>query len=200
VIDSNSDEAQQIKEKLRKALGGEGPRPNLGIRARLARTKALPNATTRPWTAHGATDRSVISAPSDPLVGDGGSEIEAGIHKSPPNVTDAVRSPWGVTVAKSIKRLLSALLAGVVMCAGLAMVGAPALAGTVLPGTDCPMFPADNVWNTDISTLPVDPHSATWLPAWRAQPPTCIQTSARPMILPSPTAFPTQWFRRRTHW
>jgi hypothetical protein len=43
------------------------------------------------------------------------------------------------------------------------MVGAPALAGTVLPGTDCPMFPADNVWNTDISTLPVDPHSATWL-------------------------------------
>jgi hypothetical protein len=25
------------------------------------------------------------------------------------------------------------------------------------------MFPADNVWNTDISGLPVDPHSAAWL-------------------------------------
>jgi len=25
------------------------------------------------------------------------------------------------------------------------------------------MFPADNIWNTDISKLPVDPHSAAWL-------------------------------------
>jgi hypothetical protein len=36
--------------------------------------------------------------------------------------------------------------------------------GTVVPGApDCPMFPADNIWNTDISKLPVDPHSAAWL-------------------------------------
>ena len=28
---------------------------------------------------------------------------------------------------------------------------------------NCPIFPADNVWNTDISKLPVDPHSAAWL-------------------------------------
>jgi hypothetical protein len=27
----------------------------------------------------------------------------------------------------------------------------------------CPVFPADNAWNTDISHLPVDPHSAAWL-------------------------------------
>jgi len=26
-----------------------------------------------------------------------------------------------------------------------------------------PMFPADNVWNTDISKLPVNPRSAAWL-------------------------------------
>ena len=40
----------------------------------------------------------------------------------------------------------------------------PAAAGTPVPGApDCPMFPADNVWNTDISNLPVDPHSAAWL-------------------------------------
>ena len=25
------------------------------------------------------------------------------------------------------------------------------------------MFPADNVWNTDIANLPVNPHSAQWL-------------------------------------
>ena len=27
----------------------------------------------------------------------------------------------------------------------------------------CPIFPADNVWNTDISKLPVSKHSAAWL-------------------------------------
>jgi hypothetical protein len=32
-----------------------------------------------------------------------------------------------------------------------------------LPGTKCPAFPADNVWNTPITGLPVDVHSATWL-------------------------------------
>jgi hypothetical protein len=36
-------------------------------------------------------------------------------------------------------------------------------AGTTLPGTDCPAFPADNVWNTPITGLPVNADSATWL-------------------------------------
>ncbi len=35
--------------------------------------------------------------------------------------------------------------------------------GTTVPGTDCPAFPADNVWNTPVTGLPVDSHSATWL-------------------------------------
>jgi hypothetical protein len=35
--------------------------------------------------------------------------------------------------------------------------------GQVLPGTHCPAFPADNVWNTPIAGLPVDPHTAQWL-------------------------------------
>ena len=35
---------------------------------------------------------------------------------------------------------------------------------TTVPGApNCPMFPADNIWNTDISKLPVDPRSAAWL-------------------------------------
>jgi hypothetical protein len=37
--------------------------------------------------------------------------------------------------------------------------------GTVLPGTNCPMFPPNNVWNTNISKLPVSPHSAVWIAA-----------------------------------
>lgn len=44
-----------------------------------------------------------------------------------------------------------------------ASAGATVAAGTVLPGTDCPVFPADNVWNTKITSLPVDSHSAQWL-------------------------------------
>jgi hypothetical protein len=40
--------------------------------------------------------------------------------------------------------------------------------GPVLPGTDCPSFPDDAVWNTPITTLPVDPDSATWLAAMDA--------------------------------
>ncbi len=33
-----------------------------------------------------------------------------------------------------------------------------------MPGApQCQMFPADNVWNTDISKLPVNEHSATWM-------------------------------------
>jgi len=35
--------------------------------------------------------------------------------------------------------------------------------GTTLPMTDCPAFPADNVWNTLITGLPVNPDSSEWL-------------------------------------
>jgi len=37
-------------------------------------------------------------------------------------------------------------------------------ASTPLPAAPgCPMFPADNVWNTDISNLPVHPQSGAWI-------------------------------------
>jgi hypothetical protein len=37
------------------------------------------------------------------------------------------------------------------------------VAGQILPGTHCPVFPSNNVWNTPITGLPVDTNSATWL-------------------------------------
>ena len=37
-----------------------------------------------------------------------------------------------------------------------------------MPGTSCSVFPSDNVWNTDISSLPVDPHSDDWLHSMHA--------------------------------
>ncbi len=53
--------------------------------------------------------------------------------------------------------------------AAAAVAAAPAAAaagaaGTTVPGAcACPMFPAGNVWNTDISKLPVSPYSSAWL-------------------------------------
>jgi len=38
----------------------------------------------------------------------------------------------------------------------------PAIAAPV-PPTNCQVFPADNIWNADISALPVHPRSAQWL-------------------------------------
>jgi len=35
--------------------------------------------------------------------------------------------------------------------------------GQLLPGTHCPVFPANNVWNTPITALPVNSNSATWM-------------------------------------
>ena len=71
------------------------------------------------------------------------------------------------THARKRNRALLAIfvLAGVTS-GGLALVAAPgtASAGSPLPGApNCQMFPADNVWNTEISALPVDPHSAAWM-------------------------------------
>jgi hypothetical protein len=39
------------------------------------------------------------------------------------------------------------------------------VAGTILPGTNCPVFPVDNVWNTSIAQLPVNVNSARWMAA-----------------------------------
>ncbi len=54
--------------------------------------------------------------------------------------------------------ILSALVAGSSVPAR-----ATSVAGATLPGTPCPVLPANNIWNADISRLPVAPRSAQWL-------------------------------------
>src|SRR5580700_8235763 len=116
---------------------------------------------------------------------DGASRVSA---PSAPNFTPANRSPrfgdrfqWGprrvdegtmrgrtswragrrARLASSGVLVLS--VAGV-FSAAMAIGAGPARAGTPVPGAaGCPMFPADNIWNTDITSLPVDVHSAQWL-------------------------------------
>ena len=49
---------------------------------------------------------------------------------------------------------------------GIASAAGPtaeAASGPILPGTSCPAFPADNVWNTPVTGLPVAAMSSTWL-------------------------------------
>jgi len=61
-----------------------------------------------------------------------------------------------------------ALSAAAAAFAGVWCAWGPAAARadtTVLPGTQCHAFPADNVLNTPVNELPVDPESATWLAA-----------------------------------
>jgi hypothetical protein len=48
--------------------------------------------------------------------------------------------------------------------AGSAATTTAPTSGTRVPGAPgCPMFPANNVWNTPITNLPVNPESAKWL-------------------------------------
>ena len=61
-----------------------------------------------------------------------------------------MRSPTVATTA-----LVLALVAG---ASGVAAGGT-----RNLPGTSCPVFPADNYWHADVRGLPVHPRSAAWL-------------------------------------
>jgi hypothetical protein len=58
--------------------------------------------------------------------------------------------------------------------------------GTTVRGAPgCPMFPADNVWNTDISKLPVNPRSAAWMRSMDS-----ATTSLHPDFGPDPGGYP----------
>jgi hypothetical protein len=75
-----------------------------------------------------------------------------------------------------------------------ALAAAP-IAGQASPGstaaTDsgqlagCPIFPASNIWNTDISKLPVDSHSAAWLRSMNSG-----STYLHPDFGPNPGGYP----------
>jgi hypothetical protein len=68
----------------------------------------------------------------------------------------------------------------------VAPVTATPATGTAVPGApNCPLFPADNVWNTNISELPVDKHSAAWLASMNS-----ATTFLHPDFGPDPGGYP----------
>jgi hypothetical protein len=68
------------------------------------------------------------------------------------------------SVAASVAALTLGLVGPAPAGAGRSIASVETAArGQGLPGTRCPAFPADNVWNTPVTGLPADPHSARWL-------------------------------------
>ena len=45
---------------------------------------------------------------------------------------------------------------------GSAVQAAPGRSSAPVPGTACSVFPANDVWNMDVSGLPVSPNSKMW--------------------------------------
>ena len=57
--------------------------------------------------------------------------------------------------------LMKTLLVRLVAAAAVLAAALPARAAP--PASDCPLFPADNIWHADVSRLPVHSRSAAWL-------------------------------------
>jgi len=86
---------------------------------------------------------------------------------------------WTVRVRLLARPLVLAGAAALVTVAGAAPAAAPAPARAsafvrpapprapqdMVPGTSCPVFPADNIWHADVAHLPVAAQSAQWLAA-----------------------------------
>ena len=67
------------------------------------------------------------------------------------------------THAVSLAVVLAILFFAIDSGSGAAARPRPRGHGQLLPGTDCPAFPSDNVWNTPVTGLPVNPRSGAWL-------------------------------------
>ncbi len=77
----------------------------------------------------------------------------------------AIAPPLAITALLAVAGLAASPAAEVLHpLPGLRATGNGAVMSTAVPGAPlCPMFPASNIWNTNVSKLPVDSHSAAWL-------------------------------------
>ena len=69
---------------------------------------------------------------------------------------------------RSIMRPFGAMAAGLMAVVAAACVPPGGAGPNLPPGTpggavSCPMLPADNIWNTRVDTLPLDPSSAAYV-------------------------------------
>src|SRR2546422_9392784 len=66
-------------------------------------------------------------------------------------------------------RLRGTMMLTIALVAAVAPATLPrSVVAAVVPGTTCSVFPADNIWNSDVSKLPVHARSAAWLASTNA--------------------------------
>jgi hypothetical protein len=82
-------------------------------------------------------------------------------------------------------RTLASLLCALVAASCSVGAAASPVARSPIPGTGCTVFPADNIWNTDVSGLPVHAKSAAWLASMQAS-----TTNLHPDFGKAPYGFP----------
>jgi len=87
--------------------------------------------------------------------------IRSRVHKSEAQAADTVDMR---AVAVAVAVLVGCGVTGPDATAAATgpRAGSPPEASAAVPGTNCAVFPADNVWNMDISALPVNAKSKTW--------------------------------------
>jgi hypothetical protein len=94
----------------------------------------------------------------------------------------------GVAVASAVPATSGAVLPTVGQRTAT-VAGTSVVLTTTVPGApNCPMFPADNVWNTNISRLPVNSHSAAWMASMGAAPGSSLDL--HPDFGPDPGGYP----------
>ena len=98
----------------------------------------------------------------------------------------AAIAPATQSAARTISARPGAMVAARALPAQTTAKVTVATVGTKVPGApNCPMFPANNVWNTDISKLPVNRHSAAWMRSMDS-----ASTNLHPDFGPNPGGYP----------
>jgi hypothetical protein len=68
-----------------------------------------------------------------------------------------------VFVERSVKSLLARSSIALIASSLMSAASTTTAVAQPIPGTTCAVFPPDSIFNTDISALPVNPQSATWM-------------------------------------
>ena len=62
-----------------------------------------------------------------------------------------------------MRRIPGWLAAGLLLAGAVSIAAAPSALAEPIPGTTCALFPTNSIFNTDISALPVNAQSTTWM-------------------------------------
>ncbi len=77
--------------------------------------------------------------------------------------TAKVQDRWTRQIARRVLATIFLTLVSSLLLVTTTSAASTGTGSTVPGASNCPMFPADNVWNTPISSLPVNAQSSTWM-------------------------------------